>query len=66
MLSNIGASIGKVFKVPKFDMPMSLAPNSIILRFVDEITTEKKGKYKSTHRLDVFVKVFQESKSTKN
>ena len=40
MLSNIGASIGKVFKVPKLDMPMSLAPNSIILRFIDEITTD--------------------------
>lgn len=33
MLSNIGASIGKVFKIPCFDFPMSLAPNSIILKF---------------------------------
>lgn len=40
MLSNIGASIGKVFKVPKLDMPMSLAPNSIILRFYDDVTTD--------------------------
>lgn len=32
MLSNIGASIGKVFKVPHLDTPMSLAPNAIILR----------------------------------
>ena len=30
MLSNIGASIGKVFKVPHLDTPMSLAPNAII------------------------------------
>ena len=40
MLSNIGASIGKVFKVPYFDMPMSLAPNSIIIRFIDNITSD--------------------------
>ena len=40
MLSNIGASIGKVFKVPYFDIPMSLAPNSIILRFFDDITSD--------------------------
>ena len=40
MLSNIGASIGKVFKIPMFDMPMSLAPNSIILRFFDGIFTD--------------------------
>ncbi len=39
MLSNIG-SIGKVFKVPYFDIPMSLAPNSIILRFFDDITSD--------------------------
>ena len=40
MLSNIGASIGKVFKIPMFDIPMSLAPNSIILRFFDGIFTD--------------------------
>ena len=38
MLSNIGASIGKVFKVPHLDTPMSLAPNAIILRFFNDIT----------------------------
>lgn len=36
MLSNIGASIGKVFKVPHLDTPMSLAPNAIILRFFND------------------------------
>ena len=40
MLSNIGASIGKVFKIPKLDVPMSLAPNSIILKFFNGIVTE--------------------------
>lgn len=38
MLSNIGASIGKVFKIPKFNTPMSLAPNSIILKFYYDTT----------------------------
>ena len=40
MLSNIGASIGKVFKVPFFDTPMSLAPNAIIIRFFNDITSD--------------------------
>ena len=40
MLSNIGASIGKVFKVPHFDIPMSLAPNAIILRFFNDTTCD--------------------------
>ncbi len=40
MLSNIGASIGKVFKVPHHDTPMSLAPNAIILRFFNDITCD--------------------------
>ena len=40
MLSNIGASIGKVFKIPQLDIPMSLAPNSIILKFYDGIDTD--------------------------
>ena len=40
MLSNIGASIGKVFKVPQLDIPMSLAPNAIILRFFNDITCD--------------------------
>jgi len=40
MLSNIGASIGKVFKVPCFDIPMSLAPNAIILRFFSDTTCD--------------------------
>ena len=40
MLSNIGASIGKVFKVPHLDTPKSLAPNAIILRFFNDITCD--------------------------
>ena len=40
MLSNIGASIGIVFKVPHLDTPMSLAPNAIILRFFNDITCD--------------------------
>ena len=40
MLSNIGASIGKVFKVPHLDTPMSLAPNASILRFFNDITCD--------------------------
>jgi type I restriction enzyme S subunit len=31
MLSNIGASIGKAFIIPKLDLPMTLAPNSIVV-----------------------------------
>ena len=40
MLSNIGASIGKVFKIPYFDFPMSLAPNSIIHKFHYDSTSD--------------------------
>ena len=40
MLSNIGASIGKVFKIPYFNYPMSLAPNSIILKFYYDTTSD--------------------------
>ena len=40
MLSNIGASIGKVFKIPHLTVPMSLAPNSIILRFTDSTISD--------------------------
>ena len=40
MLSNIGASIGKVFKIPHLDIPMSLAPNSIILKFFYNETSD--------------------------
>ena len=35
ILSNIG-SIGKVFIVPQMDSPMTLAPNSVMLRLLDE------------------------------
>ena len=36
ILPNIGASIGKVFIVPSLDIPMTLAPNSIMVRFFDD------------------------------
>jgi len=39
MLSNIGASIGKAFIIPKLDKPMTLAPNSIVVKCIDNITT---------------------------
>jgi len=39
MLSNIGASIGKVFIIPKMDKPMTLAPNSIVVKCIDNVTT---------------------------
>jgi len=35
ILPNIGASIGKAFIMPNLNMPMSLAPNSILLKFTD-------------------------------
>ena len=37
-LPNIGASIGKVFLVPKLNYPMTLAPNSIMVKCWDEVT----------------------------
>ena len=40
ILPNIGASIGKVFIMPDLGMPMSLAPNSILLKFVDPVMNE--------------------------
>jgi hypothetical protein len=36
ILPNIGASIGKVFIVPKLDYRMTLAPNTIMIRFVED------------------------------
>lgn len=39
MLSNIGASIGKVFIIPNLNIPMSLAPNSIMVRCSNKIIT---------------------------
>lgn len=38
ILPNIGASIGKVFLVPKLNYPMTLAPNSIMVKCWDEVT----------------------------
>lgn len=35
ILSNVG-SIGKIFIVPKLDSKMTLAPNSVMIRFVDD------------------------------
>ena len=40
MMSNIGASIGKVFIIPDLHMPMSIAPNSIVIKFSNEILTK--------------------------
>ena len=36
ILPNIGASIGKVFIVPKLDYRMTLAPNTVMIRFVED------------------------------
>ena len=38
ILPNIGASIGKVFIVPNLNIPMTLAPNSVMIRLDDECT----------------------------
>ncbi len=40
ILPNIGASIGKAFIMPDMKMPMSLAPNSILLKFTEPIMNE--------------------------
>ena len=40
ILPNIGASIGKVFIVPNLNMPMTLAPNSVMVRLDDECTKQ--------------------------
>ena len=39
IMSNIGASIGKVFIMPKLEIPCALAPNSILVKCYDDITT---------------------------
>ena len=43
ILPNIGGSIGKAFIMPDLGMPMSLAPNSIMLKFVDPILNKYFG-----------------------
>lgn len=40
ILPNIGGSIGKSFIMPKLDKPMSLAPNSIMMKFSYDILNE--------------------------
>lgn len=40
ILPNIGASIGKAFIMPNMGMPMSLAPNAILLKFTEPIINE--------------------------
>ena len=40
ILPNIGASIGKAFIMPDLGIPMSLAPNSILLKFTEPIMNE--------------------------
>ena len=37
ILPNIGGSIGKAFLMPNLNMPMSLAPNSIMIKFLHPI-----------------------------
>ena len=37
ILPNIGASIGKAFILPDLGMPMSLAPNSVMVKFENDI-----------------------------
>src|SRR5699024_795799 len=37
ILPNIGGSIGKAFLMPDLNMPMSLAPNSIMIKFLHPI-----------------------------
>ena len=39
-MNNIGASIGKVMIMPKLNMKCALAPNSILVKCLDEITTK--------------------------
>ena len=40
ILPNIGGSIGKVFLMPDLNMPLSLAPNSIMIKFLHPIMNE--------------------------
>ena len=40
MLSNIGASIGKAFIIPCMDIPMTLAPNSIVIKCLNNTLTQ--------------------------
>ena len=38
-MANVG-SIGKVFKVPDYDMPMTLAPNTYLLKYQSNIDND--------------------------
>ena len=40
MLSNIGASIGKAFIIPALNVRMTLAPNAIVVKCLDDVMTE--------------------------
>ena len=40
ILPNIGGSIGKVFIMPKLDLPMTLAPNSIMIDFINNVSNK--------------------------
>ena len=60
LLSNIGASIGKVFIVPDLARPMTLAPNSIMIRFPRNDAILKRYLYfffKSPYGQDCFIKI---------
>jgi type I restriction enzyme, S subunit len=52
ILANVG-SIGKVFRVPHFDMPMTLAPNTYLIKFTSNIDQEFMCQYLNT---DLFYK----------
>lgn len=52
ILANVG-SIGKVFRVPHFDMPMTLAPNTYLIKFTSNIDQEFMCQYLNT---DMFYK----------
>ena len=60
IVSNIGASIGKVFIVPNLVKPMTLAPNSIMIRIPQNASILKEYLFflfKSSYGQDCFAKI---------
>ncbi len=45
LICNVGATIGTTFKVPELGQPMTLAPNSILIRPLDESTENQYAFY---------------------
>lgn len=41
VISNVGANVGTVFKVPDFNKPMTLGPNAIVLKPDESLTTRR-------------------------